>query len=183
MENARSKFRQETFETLAKFNLKKFRVVLVLFSCCFLRNPFALSTCTLQTVVARKNHAEKRKRQKIFRKDTNAPVSYTHKTCLLSSTAATAPLFHLFGPVPLFVLASEKCDRRSVRQFIELSVRAGCWFGNHGVCRGGPSFCLFFNLRLHRRHDGEKGTLRSKRLTLYTTTGKLFTMWVLVFVF
>ena len=109
------------------------------------------------------------------------------RTLTKSAYSAARPLQHLFstlfGPVPLFVLASEKCDRRSVRQFIELSVRAGCWFGNHGVCRGGPSFCLFLNLRLHRRHDGEKGTLRSKRLTLYTTTGKLFTMWVLVFVF
>ena len=123
VENARSKFRQETFETLAKFNLKSF----VLFSCCFfLRigvNPFALSTCTLQTGVAGKNHAEKKK--KSFVMDTNAP--YTHKTCLLSSTAATAPSFPPFWPRALFVLASEKCERRSVRQFIELSVRAGLW--------------------------------------------------------
>ena len=34
---------------------------------------------------------------------------------------------HLFGPVPFSSLASEKCERRSVRQFIELSVRAGLW--------------------------------------------------------
>ena len=123
VENARSKFRQETFETLAKFNLKSF----VLFSCCFfLRidvNPFALSTCTLQTGVAGKNHAGKK--NKIFR--------YGHQCTVHSQNLPTqqhgrySTFFPPFWPRALFVLASEKCERRSVRQFIELSVRAGLW--------------------------------------------------------
>ena len=123
VENARSKFRQETFETLAKFNLKSF----VLFSCCFfLRigvNPFAVVNVYASDRCRWKKPC--RKKKKSFVMDTNAP--YTHKTCLLSSTAATAPSFPPFWPRALFVLASEKCERRSVRQFIELSVRAGLW--------------------------------------------------------
>ena len=93
VENARSKFRQETFETLAKFNVTKFRVVFVLFffanrckPLCSV-NVYASDRCRWKKTIQKK---------KIFRMDTNAPVSYTHKTCLLSSTAATAPLFHLF---------------------------------------------------------------------------------------
>ena len=97
VENARSKFRQETFETLAKFNLKSF----VLFSCCFfLRigvNPFALSTCTLQTGVAGKNHTEKKK---------SFVWTPMHRFRTLTKPAYSAArplqhlLFHLFGPVP-----------------------------------------------------------------------------------
>lgn len=92
VENARSKFRQETFETLAKFNLKNF----VLFSCCFLRmdgNPFALSTCTLQTVVARKNHAEKKKDKKSF---VRTPM-HRFRTLTKPAYSAARPLQHLFS--------------------------------------------------------------------------------------
>ena len=123
VENARSKFRQETFETLAKFNLKSF----VLFSCCFfLRigvNPFAVNV-----------YASDRCRwKKPRRKKKN--LSYGHQCTgfVHSQNLPTqqhgrySTFFPPFWPRALFVLASEKCERRSVRQFIELSVRAGLW--------------------------------------------------------
>ena len=119
------------------------------------------------------------RKKKIFRMDTNAPVSYTHQTCLLSSTAATAPLFHLFwtrnlAPCPFRPREREVRSADQYANSLSCLCALACGWPKFqaaldGVRRGGPSFCLFFNLRLHRRHDGEKGTLRFKRLTLYTT--------------
>lgn len=124
VENARSKFRQETFETLAKFNVTKFRVVFVLL---FFANR-CKPLCSVNVYASDRCRWKKPyRKKKIFRMDTNAPVSYTHKTCLLSSTAATAPFFHLFGPVPFSSSRARSAKRRSVRQFIELSVPAGLW--------------------------------------------------------
>ena len=111
VENARSKFRQETFETLAKFNVTKFRVVFVLL---FFANR-CKPLCSVNVYAS-----DRCRWKKPYRKKKSFVWTPMHRFRTLTKPAYSAarPLQHLFStffgqgtlPRALFVLASEKCE-------------------------------------------------------------------------
>ena len=129
VENARSKFRQETFETLAKFNVTKFRVVFVLF---FFANR-CKPLCSVNVYASDRCRWKKPYRKKKNLSYGHQCTGFVHSQNLPTqqhgrySTSFPPFLDKEPCPVPFSSSRARSAKRRSVRQFIELSVRAGLW--------------------------------------------------------